>query len=125
MLACVHEYEAVKTKNSSIFRTVKEFCKHHKFSHQNFMKIYHRYKQNPVEASLLPQKRGPKFKIRRTDLKVEQKVLELRQLGNSRYEIKYSNQLSPSTVYNICRKYGLVETTTKAGTQKDNHEQNR
>jgi hypothetical protein len=44
MMACVHEYEAIKIKQNSIFKSVKEFCIHYKFSHQNFMKIYHRYK---------------------------------------------------------------------------------
>lgn len=110
MLACVNEYEAIKNKNSKTFRTVKEFCRYHKFSHQNFMKIYHRYKQNPLETSLLPQKRGPKFPKRRVDLALEQKILELRALGNNRYEIVQMLQpiaISPSTVYNICRKHGL------------------
>jgi len=110
MLACVREYEAVKNKGSKTFKTVKEFCFHHKFSHQNFMKIYHRYKQNPLEASLLPQKRGPKFQKRRTDLAVEKKVIELRKLGNNRYEIVRMLQpiaISPSTVYNICKRNGL------------------
>ena len=112
MSACIREYEAIKNKRSPIFKTVKEFCVHHKFSHQNFMKIYHRYRQTPVETSLLPQKRGPKFKTRRTDLAIEQQVIELRQLGNNRYEIARMLQaqtieLSPSTVYNICRRNGL------------------
>ena len=112
MSACISEYEAIKRKRSTTFKTVKEFCLHHKFSHQNFMKIYHRYHQNPVETSLLPQKRGPKFKTRRTDLAIEQKVIELRKLGNNRYEIARILQsqtiaVSPSTVYNICRRNGL------------------
>ena len=41
MLNCIVEYEKIKNKESKIFKTVKEFCIHHKFSHQNFMKIYH------------------------------------------------------------------------------------
>lgn len=48
MLLCVKEYEAIKRKESKTFKTVKEFCEYHKFSHQNFMKVYHRYKENPV-----------------------------------------------------------------------------
>ena len=114
MTACIEEYEAIKRKESKLFKTVKQFCEFNKFSHQNFMKIYHRYKQNPCEYSLLPQKRGPKFKIRRTDLKVEQLVIELRKQGNNRYEIKeilkqkdYVVAPSPTTIYNICRKHGL------------------
>lgn len=51
------------------------------------MKIYNRYKQNPVPESLIPQKRGSKYKTRRTELKIEEKVIELRKLGNNRYEI--------------------------------------
>lgn len=114
MMACIEEYEAIKRKESKLFKTVKQFCEYNKFSHQNFMKIYHRYKQNPCEYSLLPQKRGPKFQKRRTDLKVENLIIELRKQGNNRYEIKeiLSKQElniapSPTTIYNICRKHGL------------------
>lgn len=114
MMACVEEYEAIKRKESKIFTTVKDFCLHHKFSHQNFMKIYHRFKQNPNEASLLPQKRGPKFQSRRTDLNTENRIVELRLLGNNKYEIKniLQNEAktlvpSPTTIYNICKKHGL------------------
>jgi hypothetical protein len=84
MLSCIHEYELIKSKSSSHFKTVKSFCEYHKFSHQNFMKVYHRYKQNPVELSLIPQKRGPKFKTRRFDLKIEEEIVSLRKLGNNR-----------------------------------------
>lgn len=118
MMACIEEYEAIKNKTSKNFTKVKDFCLFHKFSHQNFMKIYHRYKANPTEISLLPQKRGPKFQIRRTDLKVEKLIIELRKLGNSRYEIKEilkQKQIplapSPSTIYNILRRNGLNKLT--------------
>lgn len=114
MMACIDEYEAIKRKESKLFKTVKQFCEFNRFSHQNFMKIYHRYKQNPCEYNLLPQKRGPKYQIRRTDLNVEKLIIELRLQGNSRYEIKeilkqkdYLVAPSPTTIYNICRKHGL------------------
>lgn len=114
MIACINEYEAIKRKESKLFKTVKQFCEFNRFSHQNFMKIYHRYKQNPCEYNLLPQKRGPKYQIRRTDLNVEKLIIELRLQGNSRYEIKeilkqkdYLVAPSPTTIYNICRKHGL------------------
>jgi len=114
MMACIQEYEAIKAKTSTSFSTVKEFCKHNQFSHQNFMKIYHRYKQAPFEASLLPQKRGPRFQTRRTDLKIENLIIELRNKGNSRYEIKEILKQkdillapSPTTIYNICKRHGL------------------
>lgn len=114
MMTCIEEYESIKRKASPRFKTVKEFCKFHQFSHQNFMKIYHRYKANPCEYSLLPQKRGPKYQVRRTDLKIENMITELRKKGNNRYEIR--NILinsgiklapSPTTIYNICRKHNL------------------
>ena len=76
MIACVQEYEAIKEKKSTKFKYVKDFCAFYQFSHQNFMKIYHRYKANPSEYSLLPQKRGPKFQMRRTDLEIENKIKE-------------------------------------------------
>ena len=114
MMACIQEYEAIKEKRSLAFKTVKEFCGYHQFSHQNFMKIYHRFKQAPFEASLLPQKRGPRFQTRRTDLSIENLIIELRNQGNSRYEIKEILKQkdillapSPTTIYNICRRHGL------------------
>ena len=88
MMSCIEEYIAIKEKRSKQFKTVQEFCEYHKFSHQNFMKIYHRYQANPCPESLLPQKRGPKYQTRRTDIEVEKMIIELRQLGNNRYNIK-------------------------------------
>lgn len=114
MMACIEEYEAIKQKNSSKFKYVKDFCKFHQFSHQNFMKIYHRYKLNPSEYSLIPQKRGPKYQTRRTDIKIEEKIKELRLKGNNRYEIRNILINSgiklapcPSTIYNICKRHNL------------------
>ena len=114
MMACVEEYEAIKNKTSKNFTKVKDFCSFHKFSHQNFMKIYHRYKEKPELNSLLPQKRGPKFQKRRTDLNTENLIIELRKLGNNRYEIKEilkQKQIpvapSSTTIYNILRRHGL------------------
>jgi transposase InsO family protein len=113
MYRCIEEYEAIKEHKSKTFKTVKEFCAYHGFSHQNYMKVYHRYKQNPVMESLVPMKRGPKYKSRRTDLEIESKIIELRNQGNNRYEInrilqdsKVSSP-SPSTIYNILRRNGL------------------
>lgn len=114
MMSCIEEYRAIKNNTSTKFKTVSEFCKYHQFSHQNFMKILHRYEQNPCEYSLVPQKRGPKFKTRRTDISIEEKVIELRKKGVNRYEIR--NILlnsgikvapSPTTIYNICKRHGL------------------
>lgn len=114
MMCCIEEYERIKKKESKTFKTVKSFCEYHKFSHQNFMKIYHRYKSNPSPLSLLPQKRGPKYRVRRIDLQIEEEIISLRKLGNNRYEIrsiladkKSSFVPGATSIYYICRKYGL------------------
>lgn len=125
MLTCIAEYEAIKQKKSTQFKYVKDFCKFYQFSHQNFMKIYHRYKQNPIQESLLPQKRGAKYCKRRTDLNVEKEIIKLRELGNNRYEIRniLTNQgvklaPSPTTIYNICRKHNLNRLGKQEITEK-------
>jgi len=114
MLCCVEEYERIKSKSSTLFKTVDEFCRYHRFSRQNFLKIYRRYQQNPTPLSLLPQKRGPRYTIRRTDLHIEEEVINLRKVGNNRYEInfilkaKYKDLApSPSCIYTLCKKHGL------------------
>jgi transposase InsO family protein len=114
MLACVHEYELIKSKRSPRFRTVGEFCRHHGFSRQNFLKIYWRWQQDPRELSLLPRKRGPKYKTRRPDLALDGEIRELREAGNNRHEIHailkaWHKELapSPSSIYNYLRKHGL------------------
>jgi hypothetical protein len=114
MMCCIEEYERIKKKESNTFKTVKSFCEYHQFSHQNFMKIYHRYKAEPNLLSLLPQKRGPKYRVRRIDLQTEEEIIALRKLGNSRYEIQSilrDRQKSfvpgATSIYYICKKYGL------------------
>jgi len=114
MLTTVQEYEKIKAGQSNLFKTVEQFCQFHRFSRQNFLKIYRRFQNNPTLESLIPQKRGPRFLIRRTDLKVEERVIELREQGNNKYEIKEILKLEfdklapcPTTIYNICKKYGL------------------
>jgi len=119
ILSIIKEYEAIKEKRSNDFKYVKDLCKHHKISHQNFMRIYRRYQLAPVPTSLVPQKRGPKFKTRRTDLAIEAMVQKLRLEGKNRYDIVDSLQrsdnikISATTVYNICCRYGLNRLTPK------------
>lgn len=120
MLSCVEEYERIKAGNSSLFTTVQDFCKYNQFSRQNFLKIYRRYQQERTLESLLPQKRGPKYKTRRTDINIEKEVIILRKKGNNRYEIQQilKKELrefapSPSCIYNICKRYGLNKLKRK------------
>jgi hypothetical protein len=111
----VIEYELIKNKRHSEFVYVKDWAAARKIDKKNFLKYYGRYRQSGKSWDLLPQKRGPRYKSRRPCEALEQKVIELRKLGNNKYEIasvlkeqKDSNfKPSPSGVYNICRRYGM------------------
>ena len=84
------------------------------------MKIYRRWQQNPVESSLLPQKRGPQVQLRRLDLEIEEKIVSCVNIGNNRYEIRailkssYFIVVGTTTIYNICKKHGLNKLTCAA-----------
>lgn len=110
----IHEYELVKQKKHTVHKTVGAFYTANGLDRRSFLKYYNRFTENGRKVeSLLPQKRGPKWKTRRTPKFIEQKVLELREKGNNRYEIasllkpRYKKFTpSPSTVYAICKRYG-------------------
>ena len=110
----ITEYELVKAKRHPTFRLVEEFYRAHDTERKNFLKYYNRYKQSGKDPDLLPRKRGPKYKSRRPLKFIEQKVIDLRQKGNNRYEIvnilkpKLKGKTpSPSGVYNIFKRNGL------------------
>ena len=110
----IKEYEQVKQGNHSKFRFVKEFYDFHHTDRRSFLKYFNRYKQSGKEEDLLPRKRGPRYKSRRTIPYIENKVVELRSRGNNRYEIHHvlRSRLkeftpSPSGIYNILRRHGL------------------
>ncbi|MEE9446933.1 MAG: integrase core domain-containing protein [Arenicellales bacterium] len=109
----VKEYEQVKLKKHPQFKFVKDFYKHHGTCPQTFLKYYGRYKQDDKVESLLPQKRGPKWKSRRTCPEIEKQVIELRDKGLNRYEITRilkpklgAKTPSPSCVYQVCKRHG-------------------
>ena len=122
----IAEYELVKQKKHTKYRLLDEFYKAHDTSRQSFLKYYNRFKLSGGDVtSLVPQKRGPKWKTRRTIAFIEQKVLALREKGNNRYEItsilkpKFKQFTpSPSTVYAICRRYGKNRLTQKMEVEK-------
>ena len=117
----IKEYELVKQKKHPVYKKVMSFYKAHDLDRRSFLKYYNRFTENGRNvASLLPQKRGPKWKTRRTPKFIEQKVLELREKGNNRYEIssilqeKYKKFTpAPTTVYAICKRYGKNRLTPK------------
>jgi hypothetical protein len=111
-------YEQVKSKSHPKFKTVTEFCKAHDTDRKSFLKYYNRYKQSGKDIDLLPQKRGPKYKSRRPLAFIENKVTELRDKGNNRYEIVNilkpslkGHTPSPSGVYNILKRKGMNRLT--------------
>lgn len=110
----IREYEAVKSGVHPRFRFVSDFYAHHGINRQTFCKYYNRYRQSGDVQDLVPQKRGPKWKSRRTLVFIEQKVLQQRRLGINRYEIYQilkpvlkSHTPSYSTIYRICKRHGL------------------
>lgn len=118
----IQEYESVKAKKHPTFRFVSDFYRFHKTNRQTFIKYYNRYKSEG-SLGLMPRKRGPKYKYRLP--LIENKIIEQRQKGLNRYEIravlepKLKHHLpSPSGIYRICRKHGLGKLTVKAKNNK-------
>ena len=114
----VQEYELVKAKKHPRFRFVQDFYNFHGTSRQTFAKYYNRYRQERSEGTLLPLKRGPRWKGSVRRLLIEEKVLELRRKGINRYEIYAilhpqlkSHTHSPSTIYAISRRHNLNRLT--------------
>jgi len=110
----IKEYEQVKAKKHPQFRFVEEFYRAHDTERKNFLKYYNRFKQSGKDSDLFPQKRGPRYKTRRPLKFIEQKVIDLREKGNNRYEIfnilkprLKKHTPSPSGVYNILKRYNL------------------
>src|SRR5574341_896155 len=110
----IREYELIKDKKHSRFRFANDFYKFHNTDRRSFLKYYNRYKQSGKEQDLLPRKRGPRYKTRRSIPFIENKVIELREKGNGRYEIHHilkprlkGYTPSPSGIYNILRRHGL------------------
>jgi hypothetical protein len=117
-LFLIKEVNLIKHKAHPRYRFLEEFYKVHGLNRQSFIKFYNRYTIENQESALLPQKRGPRYKTRRTSLNIEKEVIALRQLGNNRYEIhqllkqKFKQASpSPSTIYRIFKRYGYHQLT--------------
>ena len=115
----IGEYEQVKAGKHPRFRFVQDFYHAHGTNRQTFAKYYHRYRLSGDDDALLPRKRGPRWKSRRTIPDIEEQVLELRREGANRYEIYaiLKPELedctpAPSTIYAISRRHGLNRLTT-------------
>ena len=62
----IAEYELVKAKKHPKFRFVQDFYPFHGVSRQTFAKCYNRHRESGDANALLPAKRGPRWKSRRT-----------------------------------------------------------
>jgi hypothetical protein len=114
----IKDYELVKEKQHPTFKTVKAFCEYNHTDRKTFLKYYHRYKQSGEDIDLLPQRRGPRYKTRRTIPEIEEEVIRLRDQGNGRYEIAeilrlQMKRISSSGVYNILKRYNRNKLTPK------------
>jgi transposase InsO family protein len=113
-ISLIREYEVVKSGNHKFYKFAKDFYSANNIVYKTFLKYYNRFKQEGRESDLLPRKRGPRYKTRRTLKFIESKIVDLRNKGNSRYEIY--QELKPnlkgytpstSTIYNVCKRYNL------------------
>ena len=115
----ISEYELVKSGQHSIYKRVGEFYDAHGTCRQTFLKYYGRYKNGGFDVSLLlPGKRGPKYRTRRTDPEIEAMVLQERKKGCNKYEINTilrcklgSKTPSPSCIYNILKRHSKNRLT--------------
>ncbi len=116
----INEYELVKAKKHPTFKLVKDFYRSHNTCPQTFLKYYARYKQGGHPDLLLPGKRGPKFKTRRTPEEIEELVLNERKKGCNKFEINSillpllkDKTPSPSGIYKILKRYNKNRLSTK------------
>lgn len=116
----IKEYEQVKNKTHPLHKKAMDFYKANDTCAKSFLKYYNRYKQAGRSIDLLPQKRGPKYKTRRPLPFIEQKVIELREKGNNKYEIVSilkpklgKHTPSYSGVYNILKRNKINRLTPK------------
>lgn len=116
----IKEYEQVKNKTHPLHKKAMDFYQANDTCAKSFLKYYNRYKQGGRSIDLLPQKRGPKYKTRRPLPFIEQKVIELREKGNNKYEIVSilkpklgKHTPSYSGVYNILKRNKINRLTPK------------
>ncbi len=104
---CVHrwrflmrEFELVKSGGHLQCRFREDFHRFCGTSLQTFYKYHHRFLNEKSDQALMPQKRGPRWKSRRTPGFIEQLVLEQRRKSINRYEIyailKWSSRTTPA-----------------------------
>ncbi len=115
----ISEYELVKAGKHPKFRFAQDFYAFHGVNRQTFAKCYNRHRASGGDAAaLLPAKRGPRWRTRRTLPFIEQLVLAQRSKGNNRYDIFAilkptlgDHTPKPSTIYAILERHGVNRLT--------------
>ena len=115
----ISEYELVKANKHPKFRFAQDFYAFHGVNRQTFAKYYNRHIRSGGDpAALLPAKRGPRWRTRRTLPFIEQIVLAHRSKGNNRYDIFAilkptlgDHTPKPSTIYAILERHGVNRLT--------------
>ena len=77
----IQEYLLVKRKKHPKVRFVQDFHRFHGTDQQTLAKCCRRYCLVGADAAFLPQKRGAKWKSRRTAEAIEEQVLAQRRKG--------------------------------------------
>src|SRR6516164_6548624 len=122
-LLVVKEYELIRLKQSTNFRTVEQLCEVFKVHRKDIRKYYERWvKSGKKDESLLPQKRGPRpgqLKVLSKD--EERSIIKIRRrLQANEFEIfhmtegKFKVHPSVSTIYRTFKRYPLNEPRKKA-----------
>jgi hypothetical protein len=118
-LPILQEYELIKQKRSQHFKRVRDLCAAYHVNKRFLYKYYRRYlaaNRNP--RSLMPEKRGPRYRTRRTPKPIERQIMKAyRHLGAPSYEIvllfkPYYGTQTPSarTIDRIKARYPLNES---------------
>ena len=115
-LPIVQEYDLIKQKRSRNFKTVKALLSAHHVNKRFMYKYYRRWiASGRKPETLLPQKRGPRIRTRRTPKPIERQIMKAyRQLGAPSYELvllfkPYYGTQTPSarTIDRIKARYPL------------------
>ena len=114
------EYQSLKTRQSSPYKSTAEFYLCNGLCKKTFLKFFHRYEASGHPQDLLPQKPGPKYKRHRRFEHLEQEALELRRQGLNRYAIHSELKSrhgelvpSPSALYTVFKENGLSRLSIK------------
>ena len=122
LLPLMEEYEKVKNKTHEHFRWVHDLVKAYHVNKKDLYKYYKRWIESGKNVyALLPQKRGPRYKSRRTLKSIERNIMKAyRKLGASSYELvlmfkPYYLDKTPSsrTIDRLKARYPLNETQKK------------